>query len=163
MTAKNIHTTERKWMAHHVIEDESVQQKILSWIEKNGVYEMTGFTESTGTVFRKTCFDGIVSKSKFYKFLRENPDFKAACEKAKTYWKQTLFHKDPGLREAYQEKLRKLGEVGFVRVKKRKTVKKDAAGEVIGVEEFVEEDVLPPPPWAVKMILGEMNTGKKIE
>ena len=138
-----------------ILDDEHIQHELLEWIRKYGVYEFTGFTVTSKEVYSKTCFDGICSRATFYKYLGENPTFKEACDNAKKYFKQGLYAKDPGLRQEYIDKLTKLGTVGFVKVKKKKIVTKDAQGNILTVTETVEEDVSPPPFWAVRMLLGD--------
>lgn len=145
----------------HVLDDEHLQQQILGWVRKYGVYEFTGFSKSTGKRFKKMCYDGIVSGPTFYGYFKKNPDFKTRCEEAKKYFKQTLFVKDPELRQEYIDKLTRLGKEGFIRIKKKKCVKKDATGNIISVEETVEEDVMPPPHWAVRMLLGKLSHDDK--
>jgi hypothetical protein len=143
-----------------LLDDEHVQQELLKWIREHGVFEFTGFTVSTQKVYSRACFDGICSRATFYKYLAAHDEFQKACDDAKHYFRQKLFAEDPELRQEYIDKLKRLGKEGFIKIKKKKTVKRNAKGEITGTEETEEESVSPTPRWAIQMMLSDIFQDK---
>ena len=136
-----------------LLSDPHIRDQMLEFVRKYGVMEMNHLTPEK-TVIKCACFDGLCSDRSFYKYLKENPEFKQAIDDAKTYYRQSLYATYPDIREEFIARLREVSKNGITRAKQKVTIRKNPDGSIKEVIEEKSSEKMPPRDWMFQNVLG---------